>query len=153
MIRFDKDTLASLLDHMNCKIDLDINPKPDDIDILQQGLNDYNAVKLNERPQEFAIYLRDDQGNICGGITALEFSDSVHISLLWVDEPLRTNGYGSLLLEALENEVINKRLQYAYVDTFGFQGDTFYSNRGYELIGRIESALLGHPRLFFRKKL
>jgi len=138
---------------MHYKIDLDINPKPADIDILQQGLNDYNADKLNERPQEFVIYLRDDQGTIHGGITALEFSDSIHIALLWVDEPLRSKGYGSLLLEAAEDVAIKRKLQFAYVDTFGFQGGDFYPKQGYELIGRVEFALLGHARLFFRKNL
>lgn len=138
---------------MEYKIDIDLHPGTAEIDILQQGLNDFNADKLKERPDEFAIYLRDEQDKIRGGITALVFSDSIHIALLWVDGTLRSSGYGSLLLEAAEDMAIKQNLQFAYVDTFGFQGGDFYPKRGYELIGKIESALLGHPRLFFRKKL
>jgi len=138
---------------MNHTINTDNHPTPVDIDILQQGLNAYNASQLKESPREFAIYLRDDDGNIHGGITALAFSDSIHIALLWVNADLRSQGYGSLLLEAAENEAIKGRLQYVYVDTFAFQAGDFYPKHGYELIGKIDQALLGHSRLFYRKKL
>lgn len=138
---------------MNYTLDLDNHPNPVDIDILQQGLNTYNAAQLKERPREFAIYLRDEDGKIHGGITALAFSDSIHIALLWVSEDSRSQGYGSLLLEAAEDEAIKSKLQYAYVDTFAFQAGDFYPKHGYELIGKIDHALLGHSRLFYRKKL
>lgn len=138
---------------MNYKIDLDKHPKPADIDIIQQGVNAYNASQLKERPREFAIYLRDGDGSIHGGITAFAFSDSIHIALLWVSDELRSHGYGSLLLEAAEDEAIKEKLQYAFVDTFDFQAADFYAKHGYELIGKIDHALLGHARLFYRKKL
>lgn len=131
----------------------DKQPSTQDIDILQQGINAYNATQLKEHPHEFAIYLRDGDGRIHGGITAFAFSDSIHIALLWVSDELRSQGYGSLLLEAAEDKAIKEKLQYAFVDTFDFQAADFYSKHGYELIGKIDQALLGHSRLFYRKKL
>lgn len=138
---------------MNYTLDLDNHPTPADIDVVQQGINAYNAGKLKERPREFAIYLRDNNGNIHGGITAFAFSDSIHIALLWVSDDLRSQGYGSLLLEAAEDEAIKEKLLYAFVDTFDFQASDFYSKHDYELLGTIDQALLGHSRLFYRKKL
>ena|SRR3990167_289150 len=138
---------------MNLTLDYDNKPSQSDIELIQNGLDQFNLSQLNQKPQEFAIYLRDDDQVIHGGIFALTFTDSLHIILLWVDEASREQGYGMKLLKAAEDEGIKRKCRFVFVDTFGFQGDKFYKNCGYQCVGKVDDVLLGHPKVFFKKVL
>lgn len=134
-------------------LDFDNQPKKSDIDLIQQGLDDFNKIILKQQPQEFAIYLRDSKNAINGGIFALSYSDSLHIILLWVNNSARSKGYGSALLKAAEEEGIKRKCRYVFVDTFEFQGEGFYLKNGYQCVGRIDNVLLTHAKVFFKKSL
>ena len=138
---------------MNLTLEYDSKPNAADIGQLQKGLDQYNMSQLHEKPQEFAIYLRDGNQAIHGGVFALTFSDSLHIILLWVDEKIRSQGYGLMLLNAAEEEGVKRKCRFAFVDTFRFQGEEFYIRSGYQSVGKIDDVLLGHAKVFFKKSL
>lgn len=129
------------------------NPSPEELKILQQGLDSSNDKILKEHPQDFAFFIRNDSNEICGGIYSLVYSNAMHIVMLWVDESLRNQDLGSRLMKAAEEEAIKRNCQSAYVDTFAFQAKAFYFKNGYRCIGEIPDLLLGHSRFFFKKDL
>jgi GNAT superfamily N-acetyltransferase len=139
--------------YMNIKLDLDNNPTLTDIDVIQKGINHFNSEKVGESPKEFCIYLRDDSNTIQGGIFAVSYSDSIHIILMWMDEKLRSKGFGTKLIKAAEEEGIKRKCAYSYVDTFSFQAEGFYRKCGYQPIGNINNALFDYSRVFLKKPL
>lgn len=138
---------------MQLYLDFDSTPTKKDIDCIQHGLDHYNKIKLKQRPKDFAIYLRNSKNEIHGGIYALFYTDSVHVILLWIDAKARSQSYGTQLLREVEEEGIRRNCQFVFVDTFEFQGSSFYLKKGYECVGRINNVLLGHTKTFFKKSL
>lgn len=134
-------------------LDTDYNPHRDDVRIIRNGIIHFNDTALHHASQSLAIFLRDETSHIQGGLLAWLDVDSIYIDLLWIDETLRNQGYGSKLLTAVENEGIKKGFRYCTVDTFGFQAEDFYLKNGYEQIGEIKNYIRGYSRLFFRKWL
>lgn len=138
---------------MNMKLDLDCNPTPSDIFVIQKGITRFNNEKLGVIDKEFCIYLRDDAGTIRGGIFAVSDSYSIYIILLWMEDELRNKGYGSKLMQAAEDEAIKRNCTNSYVDTFSFQAEEFYRKCGYQPIGIINKAAFDYSRIFFKKSL
>lgn len=91
--------------------------------------------------KNISFILRDEGGEILGGITGTIFWYNLHIDFLWVDESLRGKGYGKKLLNHIEKIARENRCQLIQLDTFSFQAPVFYQKNGYEIVGVIE----GHP--------
>jgi GNAT superfamily N-acetyltransferase len=138
---------------MNFMLNVDDKPKAADIEKLQKGIDQFNVGVLKQSPKAFAIFLRDEDSNIRGGVYALSYTDQIHIIMLWVEEKLRSHGYGAKLIKAAEEEGVKRKCKYSYVDTFGFQAKGFYMRCGYQLLGKINNALFDYSRIFFRKSL
>lgn len=49
--------------------------------------------------ENISFVIKDDKGEIVGGITGEMFWHHLHIDILWVDENIRENGYGSKLVK------------------------------------------------------
>ena len=72
------------------RFDLDREPTPDDMLSVRMGLRQYNASQVPPQDySEFAIYLRDGDAKILGGVLAEAGRGWLHINILWVDERLR----------------------------------------------------------------
>lgn len=135
------------------KVIVDYAPSPSDNDIVREGLIKCYEAQFGERDKELSIFLKNDSGNIFGGIQAFMDTESIYIDALWVEENLRKQGYGSKLLAAAEREAIANKCMYSLVDTWDFQAEEFYLRNGYERISEIKSYWRGHSKLFLRKKL
>lgn len=135
------------------KIIVDHNPNDKDNEIIRKGV--FNAHKdiVGEPDKEFSIFLKNEDGKIVGGIQAGLDKQSVYIDLLWVDEALRSHGYGKKLLDAAEQEGIKNGCIYSTTDTWDFQAEDFYLKCGYERIGEIKNYWFEHSKIFLRKKL
>lgn len=131
----------------------DFNPSDTDNHILSEALLKFNADILGETGQPFSIYLKDDQGNIHGGVLTWLHSDSIHIDTLWVNENLRHQGFGTKLLQTAEDEATKHGCTFSTVNTMDFQAEDFYLKYGYERICEFKNYILGHTRIFLRKKL
>ena len=136
------------------RFDLDREPTPEDMLSVRMGLRQYNASQVPPQDySEFAIYLRDGDAKILGGVLAEAGRGWLHINILWVDERLRGQGYGGRLLAAAEDEARRLGSHAAYLDTFSYQARPFYERYGYEVFGTLDDYPVGHQRYFMRKSL
>ena len=135
------------------KIFIDYNPTEADNAVIREGIVAFNENILGERDKAFSIFLKNDLGEVFGGIQAFKGTESIYIDVLWVEKNLQKQGYGSKLLEAAEHEAIKNGCIFSAVDTFDFQAEEFYLKHGYERVGELKNCWLGHSKFFLRKNL
>jgi GNAT superfamily N-acetyltransferase len=73
------------------------------------------------------------------------------LSLLWVAEPLRGQGYRRRILQAAEEEARAQGCRGVFLSTFSFQARPFYEKFGYEVFGEIPDYPIGHAFYFLKK--
>lgn len=132
---------------------VDYNPSQADNDVVSEGIIASNAHILGERDKPFSIFLKNDAGQVFGGLQAYLDSESIYIDTLWIQETLQKQGYGTNLLAAVEEEAKRHQCKYITVDTWDFQAEGFYLKNGYKLLGEVKNYWLGHSKLTFRKHL
>jgi len=119
-----------------------------------EGLIFFNEHVMGEpRDKEFSVFLKNDLGEIFGGVQAHFDTESVYVEALWVDEKLRKQGYGKKLLDAVEQEALKNGCGFSIVDTIDFQAEGFYLKSEYEPMGEIKKYWHEHSRIFLRKTL
>ncbi|SDJ16076.1 GNAT family N-acetyltransferase [Salimicrobium halophilum] len=130
--------------------------KQDDSDYIRKKVIEHNMQELPDElktpNKDISFMLKDDSGEICGGITANSFWHHVHIEFLWVAEEYRGKGYGRTLLEKVERFARNNECRFVYLDSFSFQAPEFYINNGYEVFGCIEDHPKGFHQYFLIKR-
>ncbi len=100
-----------------------------------------------------AIFLRDGRGAIFGGAVGHVWGGWLDLSLLWVAEPLRGQGFGKKLLEAAEDEAMAQGCRGVFLSTFSFQARPFYERFGYEVIADVPDYPVGHTYHVLKKLL
>ncbi|CAN0574718.1 unnamed protein product [Ectocarpus sp. 12 AP-2014] len=136
------------------RIIVDHNPSQTDNDVIMEGFISFNEHMMDKpRDKEFSVFLKNELGEIFGGIQAHFDKESIYIETLWVDEKLRKQGYGKQLLKAAELEAIKQGCVFSIVDTLAFQTAEFYLKSEYELMGEIKKYWHEHSRIFLRKVL
>lgn len=113
----------------------------------------FNEKIVGERDKAFSIFLKNESGEVYGGVQAFLGSESVYIDLLFVEAALQKQGYGTQLLAAVEQEALKNGCVFSLVDTWDFQAEAFYLKRGYKRIGELKDYWLGHSKIFLRKDL
>ncbi|MGB2991820.1 MAG: GNAT family N-acetyltransferase, partial [Paenisporosarcina sp.] len=70
----------------------------EDSDYIRTKIIEYNQTKLPDEVKHpiknVSFMLRNEEGEILGGITGEISWSNLHIDFLWVDESLRGGGYG-----------------------------------------------------------
>jgi GNAT superfamily N-acetyltransferase len=112
--------------------------------------NDENMAK--QRYRRFAISLRN-KGTIVGGIVGEVWMTVLFIQLFWIEERFRGKGYGTALIEKIEEEARRFGAVRSYLDTLSVQAPDFYRARGYEAFGTIDGYPRGVTRHWFTKAL
>lgn len=135
------------------KVVVDYAPSQADNNVVSEGVFASHEKIIGERDTHFSIFLKNDSGKIFGGIQAFFDTESIYIDILWVEENLRKQGYGTKLLEAAEQEAINNGCIFSTTDTWDFQAEKFYLKNGYERMGEIKNYWFNHSRIFLRKNL
>jgi ribosomal protein S18 acetylase RimI-like enzyme len=140
----------------NLVIDTEWNPE--DTPYILKRLREYNKKHLSEKDvdfvdEDFCFTVKDEQGNILGGISGSTKMQSLFIQFLWVDESIRGKGFGQKLMEKAENFAVEKKCRMVKVDTFSFQAPDFYKILGYEVYGKIEDFPEGYNHYFLFKKV
>lgn len=136
------------------KIEIENSPATKDELVVQKGLKQYNDQCVPAGGDgDFAVFLRNTDEVVVGGLLARAGRGWLHIGILWVAEGLRGKGYGSRLLTTAEAEGFRRGCHSAYLDTFSFQNPEFYKRCGYKVFGTLEAFPEGHQRFFMRKKL
>jgi len=134
------------------RISLEENPDPADLDVIERALVEHNEARSEPRNYSpLAIFLRNGEGQIVGGLRGLTVWGWLFVSQLWVAEDLRGQDYGTRLMEAAEQEARTRGCHAAYVDTFSFLALDFYQKVGYTVFGTLEGFPTGHTRYFLKK--
>jgi GNAT superfamily N-acetyltransferase len=122
--------------------------------VLGEGNNEYNMAVTGFRDyQPVALLLRDDAGDIRGGIWGWVWAQWLYVANLFVEERLRGRGWGAQLLAAAEDEARLAGARNAYLETYSFQARPFYEARGYEVTGEIKDLPPGGVYYVMRKAL
>ena len=134
-IQNDKRALASMRqiknDYLDKGIDvmLDAAKKIDGIFVEQA--KEHN-VDSNYKDFKFAV--KNENGNILGGITGHRLFKDIHVSNLSIDKSCRGQGIGKNLLEIVEKELKNDITDYITLITNKFQKAVeFYKKCGFEI--------------------
>ncbi|MBO1625612.1 GNAT family N-acetyltransferase [Bacillus arachidis] len=103
--------------------------------------------------EHVSFLLKDNAGKIFGGITGTIYFYHLHIDFLWVDESVRHGGYGSQLLNKIEEIAKEKNCRLILLDSFSFQAPEFYKKHGYREFGVVEDHPKGYSQHFLEKRL
>jgi ribosomal protein S18 acetylase RimI-like enzyme len=113
----------------------DKNPKPENIDILSEGIANHAKLKKGYQPNDyFSFFIRDEANEIKAGCNGLMYYGcELYVDQLWVDEMLRGQGYGRQLMQSAENLGRCKRCLFATLTTMNWEALDFYKELGYQI--------------------
>lgn len=128
---------------------------PDNLrQLIREGLGAYNLAKTgHEEYYPVAIFLRDENDEILGGVLGEIWAQWLFVSHLWLAAPRRQSGYGSKLLQAAEDYAVGKGRHSVHLSTFSFQARPFYEKLGYEVFAELDDFPPGHKLYFLKKRL
>jgi GNAT superfamily N-acetyltransferase len=117
------------------------------------GIASFNDRYRTDDLRDLTVFVRDDAGVVCAGLTGTTDWGWLFVRLFWVSESLRGQGVGTRLLDAAEAEARSRGCHSAWLDTFSFQAPGFYEKRGYARFGSLPEYPRGFERHFYWKKL
>ena len=134
-------------------IKFESEPAPEDLASLGRGLVAYNEA--NAPPGQWrrvTFFLRNADGEVCGGVDGNTYWDWLFVRQLWVDSAHQRSGHGTALMLAAEREAKDRGCGNVHLDTFDFQALPFYQKLGYSVFGELADFPSGHTRYFLVKR-
>lgn len=123
-------------------------------DAVDEIINRRNiAITGHDEWYPVAFFLKDDAGEIFGGLLGNIWAKRMYIATLAVREPQRGHGYGTQLMERAEHYALGKGCVGSWLSTFSFQARPFYERLGYRVFGTLENYPQGHNLFFMTKDL
>jgi GNAT superfamily N-acetyltransferase len=142
---------------MDKSLSLSYDVLQNDIDILWNGIIEYNSIigpMLKYPPYEpYRIILKNKSNKIIAGILCKIYLKSIFVDLLWISEEFRKEGIGSILLKKAEEYGKSLGCKFVHLDTFSFQAIEFYKKYNYEIFGCLDDYPDGIKRYFLKKNL
>ena len=136
------------------KISIEIMPRAADIELLHQGNHDHNTKNSGgAEAQTLAIFLRNWNDEVVGGIAGWTAYGWLRIDVLWVAENLRGSGLGKQLMSAAETEGVRRGCKFATLDSFNFQAAEMYKKFGYSEFAKLDLLVGNQTWHFFKKEL
>jgi GNAT superfamily N-acetyltransferase len=124
-----------------------------DVDVVQAGLRAFNVARIGEPSEEpVRIFLRDEDGQVVGGLLGHIRWRWLYVAKLWISEPHRGAGHGVELMAAAEAHARARDCLGAYLDTFEYQARPFYEKLGYRLFGTLEGYPPGYCQYHLAKR-
>jgi GNAT superfamily N-acetyltransferase len=99
------------------------------------------------------VSVRDEAGEIVGGVCGEVWGGYLFVVGVWLDERFRGRDLTSAAMDRLESEARAFGARRAYVDTFSFQARPFYEKRGYRVFGELNGYFDCETRYFLTKAL
>lgn len=131
--------------------------KQSDWNEVQQALIDFNSefmsTELTNKYEEICLVVKDEQDKICGGLNAMICWNFMEISVVFIDEGLRSFGYGKKLMEQAEQIALNEKCDFIKLDTLEFQAKEFYKKLGYSVFGEIDHVAKKYKHYYMKKDL
>ncbi|MCV2222038.1 MULTISPECIES: GNAT family N-acetyltransferase [Pseudomonas] len=139
---------------MNLRIELTQSPTEEQRQAILQPLIEYNDAQTGgSKSEPFALMVKDENGEILGGLYGRMIFRWMFIELLSVPEQGRGQGIGSKLMAQAEALAREKNCYGLWLDTFDFQAPEFYRKLGFSQFGEIVDYPPGHKRHYFQKRL
>lgn len=140
------------MDELHVAIEVGANPH--DVAFVRDQLDAYNvAITGCDDYRPLAIFVRDAQGAVVGGLTGFTWGRCLKIDILWVKEEWRHRGYGARLIAVAEAEARAHGCQHAVLETHSFQAPGFYHKVGYTVCGAADEYPAGYRHFQFQKRL
>lgn len=137
---------------MKIEFDATESPAEDDVNFVLKELRAFNRSKAAlTLPQKMAVFARDENGRIVGGVTGEVNWSWLYVDLLWVDESCRDRGFGSQLLGRMEEMAQSYDVVGFHLGTTDFQALDFYKKQGYDVWGQLSDFPPGHTNYSLRK--
>jgi ribosomal protein S18 acetylase RimI-like enzyme len=135
-------------------MEIETEPKPDEIRLLEDRLNEFNVQATGTSDGRFfALFLRDGDRIAIGGIYGWTWGATCYVRYLYVPERLRNQGHGSALMRATEIEAKARGCEQIVLETHEFQAPGFYRRLGFQITGRVDDYPRGHQYLTMVKRL
>jgi len=136
------------------KVSVEPNGSAADIEVVESGLRAFNVAAIGDAGQEpVNVFLRDESGQIVGGLIGQIKWRWVYVAILWVSEVHRGKGHGAALLAAAEEFGRSRGCVGVHLDTFGYQARPFYEAQGYQLFGTLDGYPPGSRHFHLAKRL
>jgi GNAT superfamily N-acetyltransferase len=117
-----------------------------------QRMADHHNVAITGQAEWYpvAFFLRDENGEILGGLLGEIWAAWLHVRTLAVAAPARRQGFGKELMTRAESYARERGCTDAWLDTFSFQARPFYEKLGYRVFGTLENHPSGRPPALLR---
>src|SRR3954467_1176268 len=120
-------------------IESDLAPAAEDLAQVRAGLMAFNESQAGPvQIQRVAVFLRDADRAIQGGLVGFLAWKWLSIEWLWVGDALRGQGHGSALLREAESLARAAGCVAVKLDTYEFQAKPFYEKHGYVVFGVLD---------------
>lgn len=103
-------------------------------DLLFRGISEeaFRAKQLSPM-SPVSIFIKDQQQNTVGGVSAMLVFGSLYIDGLWVAPTLRHQGWGTKLMQEIETIGREREARFATLNTMDWQALSFYKKLGYSI--------------------
>jgi ribosomal protein S18 acetylase RimI-like enzyme len=131
-----------------------MNPSPADLEFIGKGVAQQNIEAYGSNDSErVAIFVRDENQAIVGGVSGLIRWNWLHVQGLWVDKTQRGRNIGTQLMRMIEDEAAARGIRKVQVETLSFQAIGFYLKSGYEVFAQLDDKPPGHTWYYLKKEL
>jgi GNAT superfamily N-acetyltransferase len=121
------------------------------IEAIRLPLIQFNLSHISKSRFEHVLLTASKEHHILGGLIGRMAYDWLEIELLWLDDSIRKEGYGKILLSQAEEIAISFGCIGAHLNTFSFQAPGFYMKQGYDVFGEIDDHPKGQKRYYLKK--
>ncbi len=126
----------------------------EDEQAILSGLRAHNERMLGPTDRRnLAIPLRNDAGQVDGGLVGYTGRGWLFIEMLFVPERLRGTGLAGRLLQMAEEEARARGCAGAYIDTINPSARRVYERQGYAVFGTLENFTGDFDITWMKKRL
>ncbi len=123
----------------------------------KKRLIEFNAEhvpgNLSSCYEEINLTIKDESGRVIGGMLSTLCWNWIEVEIIWIEESLRGQGYGTHLLNQIELIAKEKSCSFIKLNTFSFQAPKFYLKNGYDEVAVFKEAPTGSNHYYFKKAI
>jgi GNAT superfamily N-acetyltransferase len=135
-------------------IALEDKPSQADTNAIVQNLLAYNQSQSDgATPHYLVATVKDTDGQLQGGVVAAAYLGWLSVHAIWLSETLRGQGYGTALMDLVEDAGARSGCANVFLETLHFQALPFYEKRGYTIFSRLADFPPGGARYALTKPL
>ncbi|PXY03073.1 N-acetyltransferase [Marinifilum breve] len=140
---------------MNIKVTDEVDHKSYDrvVELLVEFNNSQTEKNADEINKPIEIIVRDDKGEIIGGLYGRSIWGTLEIKTFVVKAQNRNKGIGKKIILEAEKEAKKRNCRFISLDTFSFQAPKFYEKLGFEKVGTETDFPKGFDKYYYRKNI